>query len=56
MDYGWNDEKPSQYYFLQATATNEQPRHVPTDYLWLERYLPYSPECEGRLHWFLRFK
>lgn len=36
----------------QTPQSQEKPS---TDWLWLERYLPYNEEAEHTPHWFIRF-
>lgn len=54
MDFGYEDRLPSEHRYVDAMSTPEKPKHVPQNWLWLERYFPYS-EAGNNLHWFIRF-
>ncbi len=56
MDYGFDDERPSQHRDVDAMRTPQASAQVAMDWKWLERYLPYSTESEHGVNWFVRFK
>lgn len=36
-------------------AAHQSPDPVPVSWRWLERCLPYVPNAEGDLHWFIPY-
>ena len=56
MDWGVDDNHPSEHIYQHAVIGMQSAAVENPDYTWLEKCLPYSAESENGVHWFVRFK